>query len=184
MKFIVEHLEPELFEWCLIEYKHISKIVGKNDLIFTNVKKGKNKLIKYGKVYSESVSKLNLRNACILDPSAGKTLSKKDNFDYIILGGILGDYPPKKRTKKELSSKLKFPARNLGRHQFSTDNAAYVALQLLKGKKLSDLKFQSGIEVRLNKVESVELPFRYVIVSNKPLMSKELVRHLKERKEF
>ncbi|MEK6904650.1 MAG: hypothetical protein AABW87_03585, partial [Nanoarchaeota archaeon] len=60
----------------------------------------------------------------------------------------------------------------------------YVALQLLKGKKLSDLKFQSGIEVRLNKVESVELPFRYVVINKKPLVNPSLVRHLKNRKEF
>ena len=39
MKFIIEHLEKKLFEWCLIEYEHISKIVGKNNLIITNVKK-------------------------------------------------------------------------------------------------------------------------------------------------
>ncbi len=39
MKFIIEHLEPELYPWCLIEYKHISKIVGKNNLIYTNINK-------------------------------------------------------------------------------------------------------------------------------------------------
>ena len=39
MKFIIEHLEPELYDWCLIEYEHISKIVGKENLIFTNINK-------------------------------------------------------------------------------------------------------------------------------------------------
>ncbi len=41
MKYIIEHLEPELFEWCLIEYEHISKLVNEDNLIFTNIKKQK-----------------------------------------------------------------------------------------------------------------------------------------------
>jgi len=28
MKFIIEHLEPTLSDWCFIEYNHISKIAG------------------------------------------------------------------------------------------------------------------------------------------------------------
>jgi len=40
--YIIEHLEPKLFPWCMIEYKHISKTVGKSNLWFTNIKqKGK-----------------------------------------------------------------------------------------------------------------------------------------------
>lgn len=183
MKFVIEHLEPELYDWCLAEYSHISRMAGKDRLIFTNIKINPEKLSKLGKVYPESVSELDFRNACVLDPSAKKTLGK-EKFDYIILGGILGDYPPKKRTKKELTSKLKCEKRNLGKHQLSTDNAVYVALQLLKGKNLSDLKFIDNIEIKLNKIETVELPFRYVFVNGKPLVSKELIRHLKERKEF
>ena len=41
MKVIIEHLEPELYDWCLIEYEHISKIAGKGNLIFTNIKNKK-----------------------------------------------------------------------------------------------------------------------------------------------
>ena len=113
MKYIVEHLEKNVYKWCLIEYTHISKIVGKENLIFTNVKKDKKKLEKLGEVREKSVKELNLKNACVLDPNAEITLSSKDNsFGYLIFGGILGDYPPKKRTKSELSSKLDFEKRN------------------------------------------------------------------------
>ena len=49
MKFVIEHLESELYEWCLIEYEHISKIVGKDNLTFTNIKsEDKKKLRDYG----------------------------------------------------------------------------------------------------------------------------------------
>src|SRR3989344_4588506 len=37
--YIIEHLEQKLWPWCVIEYKHISKIAGKNNLWFTNIKK-------------------------------------------------------------------------------------------------------------------------------------------------
>ena len=64
-KFIIEHLEPRLWKWCLVEYRHISEIVGKRNLIFTNVKKLGEKLKDLGKVESKSVKEMNLKNACV-----------------------------------------------------------------------------------------------------------------------
>ena len=96
----------------------------------------------------------------------------------------MGDYPPKKRTKKELTKKLNFTARNIGKKQFSTDNAVAVVKEILKGKKLKDLKFKEKIEIQLGKYDSVILPYRYLLIKNKPLISKELVEYLKRRKEF
>lgn len=99
--YIIEHLEPRVFKWCLIEYKNISKIVGKDNLWFTNIKqnsKEAKELTEYGKVIKESAINLNLKNACVLDPEANKTLTKNEakRFDYFIFGGILGDYPQEK----------------------------------------------------------------------------------------
>ncbi len=182
--FVIEHLDGKLWKWCLIEYKHISKIVGKRNLLFTNIKN--KELSKYGKVTKKSVSELDLKNACVLDPDAKKTLTPKEakKFKYFIFGGILGDYPPKKRTKKELTKKLNFAARNIGKKQFSTDNAAAVAKEITKGKKLQDLNFKDKIEIQLGKYDSVILPYRYLLVNNKPLISKELIEYLKRRNEF
>jgi len=186
MKYILEHLEKRLYKWCFIEYKHISEIVGKDNLIFTNIKSEKEriKLKPYGKICKESIAELNLKNMCILDPAAEKTLSPKDKFSYLVFGGILGDYPPKARTKKELSSKIKCEKRNLGKGQMPTDNAIYVAKQIAEGKTLEDLKFISNITIEINENEAVDLPFRYVLVNNKPLISEELAKHLKKRKYF
>lgn len=180
MKFIIEHLEPELFEWCILEYKHISEIVGKDNLIFTNIKKDKNKIKDLGKVYKESVKELDFKNACILDPFAEKILSKNDKFDYLILGGILGDYPMKKRTEIELSSKMDAEKRNLGKEQMSTDTAVYVANEITKGKTLNDFKFKDEIEIEIDEGESIQLPFRYVIINNKPMLPKGLIEYLKK----
>ncbi|MBI2047253.1 hypothetical protein HYT26_03780 [Candidatus Pacearchaeota archaeon] len=187
--YIIEHLEPRLSKWCLIEYKHISEIVGKRNLWFSNIKlkKDREKLKRYGRVIKESVSKLNLKNACILDPDARKTLAPKEarKFRYFIFGGILGDYPAKKRTKDKLTKFVKnAAARNIGKKQFSTDNAIYVAKQIASGKNFSNLKFKDKIEIQKNKVESFILPYRYALHEGKPLASKELVRYLKRKRTF
>ena len=182
--YIIEHLDGRLWKWCLIEYKHISKIVGKKSLWFTNVKS--KELGKYGKVVGKPVSELSLKRACVLDPDAKKILTSKEakKFKYFIFGGILGSYPRKKRTGKELTDKLKFKARNIGKKQFSTDNAVNVVKEIVNGKRLSDLRFRDEIEIQLGKYDSVVLPYRYLIVKNKPLISKELIEYLKRRKEF
>lgn len=179
--FIIEHLEPELWPWCLIEYKRISKITNKN-VWFTNIKKKDiKKLEKYGKVFSNSIKTMKLENACILDPAAVKTLKKSDTFEYYIFGGILGDQEFNWRTKEELTKYLNYEKRNIGKRQFSTDNAVYVTKAIIEGKKL---KFTDNPEIKINKIESVILPFRYPLVNGKPGMSPEIIKHLKKKKDF
>ena len=191
MKFIIEHLEPKLFEWCLIEYEHISRIVGGNNIIFTNINKNRaKKLKKYGVVYEKSVSELKFGRICVLSQYAEKTLTANDknNFQYFVFGGILGDNPSKKRTNILVNNlkkhKIKFSTRNLGSKQMPTDTAVYVAKRILEGKKLSDFKFVDELEIEINENESVTLPFRYVIESNKLIINEKLVEHLRMRKEF
>ena len=131
MKFIVEHLDLEVFDWCFLEYKHISEIVGKNNVLFTGLKRLEDqvKMKPFGAIEEKRVKELGLKRIIILDPDAEKTLTKKDceDFDYLLVGGILGEYPAKKRTKTELSTPLGFEKRNLGDKQMSTDTAVLVA---------------------------------------------------------
>ena len=197
MKFIIEHLEPELYDWCVIEYEHISKIVGKGNLFFTNIKskKEQNKLIKYGQVYDKSISELKLsmpepKNICILSQYSKKTLktSDKNKFEYLLFGGILGDNPAKKRTleleKKLEKAGLQFETRNLGKNQMPTDTAVYVAKKILDGKKLNELKFVDELEIEINENESVNLNFRFVVDDNKLVINEKLVDYLREKDGF
>ena len=192
MKFIIEHLEPKLFEWCLIEYEHISRIAGKNNLIFTNIKnkKNQNKLKKFGAVYENSISELKLKNICVLSQYSKKPLktNDKNRFQYFVFGGILGDNPAKKRTNQLINrlkhSKIKFETRNIGNKQMPTDTTVYVTKKILEGKKLSDFKFVDKLEIEINENESVDLNFRYVIDNNKLIINEKLVRYLRKRKEF
>jgi len=187
--FIIEHLENELGHWCIMEYKHISKTVGKDNLWFTNLKNIKNKkdLIKFGKLCDESIKELNLKNACVLDPESEITLtpSNSKEIEYFIFGGILGDYPPRARTKSELTKFIKkSKVYNIGKEQMSTDNAVLVVKEIIEGQNLKDLKFQDEIEIPLNKVESIQLPYRYRLINGKIFMSEELIKYLKNKKEF
>lgn len=185
MKFIIEHLEPELFEWCIAEYEEISRIVGKQNLIFTNIKKDAEKLKNFGRVEAKSVSELELKNACVLDPEAEKELSFEDKFNYLIFGGILGDNPPKKRTKAELTNKIKnAEKRNLGKKQMSTDTAVAVAKIITEGKKLSQIKFIDNPEIEIKKGESVQLPYRYISNDEKPIIPDKIIEILKRETEF
>jgi ribosome biogenesis SPOUT family RNA methylase Rps3 len=183
-KFIIEHLDPHLWKWCYVEYEHISEFVGKKNLIFTNIKKEKEKikLSKLGKVYSKSIKEMNLKNMCILDPSAKVTLNSKDKFDYILLGGILGDYPRKKRTKKELTDKIRgSPARNLDKYQMSTNTAAYVALKIINGTPLKNIKFRRKLKVKVNDFEEIELPFSFVEENGELILPKNYIKLIKEK---
>ncbi len=188
--FIIEHLESKLWPWCLIEYESISNIVGKRAW-FCNIKSEKDarKLSSYGRAISQSLKGLNInmKYACVLDPLAKKTLSMKEasRFQYFIFGGILGDQALNGRTKRELTRFLKkAQSRNLGPGQFSTDNAVYVVREIVKGKELKDIKFKDGIEIKINKIESVILPYRYPIINGKPKISAKLVKYLKNKKGF
>ncbi len=187
--YIIEHLEPELWPWCIIEYESLSKAVRKN-VWFTNIqKKDVRRLSNYGKVFTQSVQKLdlNLRKACVLEPLAPRTLEPEEakEFDYFIFGGILGDEKLNGRTEKELTQFLKkAEKRNIGKEQFSTDNAVYVTNQIVQGTSLKKQVFQDTLEIQFNTIESVILPYRYPLVDGKPCISKKLIAYLKKKETF
>jgi ribosome biogenesis SPOUT family RNA methylase Rps3 len=180
-KYIIEHLEEELYDWCIIEYKSMSKIVGKENLIITNIKnpKDREKLKPFADAREESVLDIAPENACLLDMDAEKELSPEDNFDYLIFGGILGDDPPQKRTIHFLAS-LKSEKRNLGKMQMPTDNAVLAAKTIADGKKLNEIKFIDKPSFKMEAGLDLELPYRFVEVNGKPYISEELLNHIKK----
>jgi len=185
--YIIEHLEPKVYPWCLIEYRNISRIVGASNLWFTNIKRENKDLEKIGRVFRNSAAELSLKNACVLDPEANKTLFPKEakQFDYFIFGGILGDYPPRKRTESELTGRIKnAQVRNIGKKQFSTDNAVLVTKKIVGGFPLSKIKFIDKLIIRINDVESIELPYHYPVINGKPQISNELINFLRKKKSF
>ena len=180
-KFIIEHLEEEVYDWCFLEYKSMSKSVGKENLIIANIKNAEDrkKLEPYAEVKEESVLDLKFNNICLLDMDAEKELSPEDNFENLIFGGILGDNPPQKRTVKFLSS-LKAEKRHLGKMQMATDNAVLTAKIITDGKKFSEIKFIDNPSITMEEGMDLELPYRFVEVNGKPFISEELLFHIKK----
>jgi ribosome biogenesis SPOUT family RNA methylase Rps3 len=46
------------------------------------------------------------------------------------------------------------------------------------------MHFQDEISVKVNEALSVDLPYRYVLVDGKPLISRNLARYLKNKRGF
>ena len=188
MKYTIEHMDEEMYDWCVIEYRHISNTVGKDSLIITNVKKGADKIKTFCTAYSKSIAELELekKKICVLDMDAKQELRTEDRrkFDYFVFGGILGDNPPQKRTQKLIQKLGKPETRNLGKKQISTDGAILAAKMILEdGKKLEQIKIEA-ITIKTGKDEEVTLPCCYVIQDRKPSIAPELVKLLKQEKVF
>ncbi|RMD58469.1 hypothetical protein D6825_00740 [Candidatus Woesearchaeota archaeon] len=181
-RYIVEHLEPEVYPWCILEYKHASRTVGKENLLITNVKD--KRLEEFSQTTEKSVKEIKLERACVLDPEAPEKLTpeKAKEFENFIFGGILGDNPPRARTKEELQ--LNYPRYNLGEKQMSTDTAIIVTHKIVMGEPLEKMKFKNGITINIAEGEEVQLPYSYLVVDGKPLIAPGLEKMLKEQESF
>ncbi|MEM3578951.1 MAG: SAM-dependent methyltransferase [Candidatus Bathyarchaeia archaeon] len=182
--FIIEHLEPELGKWLLFEYEHASKIVGKNLLLLTNVKKaGERRLLsKFGVVEEKSAAEIfNHGKVIVLDPKAELPLKAEDFTDKeaVVIGGILGDHPPKGRTRKLLTKRFpKATVRHIGGWQFSVDGTVYVAKLVSEGTLLETIPVKRGLTLKLNEYGVVYLPYAYPLRNGKPVISQKLVAYL------
>jgi ribosome biogenesis SPOUT family RNA methylase Rps3 len=184
IKFIIEVCEPFISNWLLLEIKHSSIIVGKDKLLITNVKENYVQyLSKYGNVSSSSIIDLkDLHDKIIiLDPLADLTLTPEEASNHmLVIGGILGDDPPRGRTFKYITSKLpNCKARNLGKKQFSIDGAIYIAKLINEGKKMEEIPIMENLVIKVDEFHEIILPYVYPLVNNKPLISDELIEYLK-----
>lgn len=184
LKFVIEHLEPEIGTWLQIEYAHSSEIVGKNRLTFTNVKSetDKAKLSSLGTVKEQSFAEIyNPKEIVILDPKAKLPLKPEDLKDKkaVVIGGILGDNPPKGRTKLLITNRCpKAMARNIGKSQFAIDGAAYIAKLVSEGFKLEEIPVKKGLTIKLSEHHSIYLPYAYPLKDGKPLIHNALIKYL------
>jgi ribosome biogenesis SPOUT family RNA methylase Rps3 len=188
VSIIVQHLEPILGKWIWLEYRHVSSMVGYQNLLFTNVRRRNEvlKLKEIGNVTSKSI--VNLRGSkdkamIILDPRSPSQLSPADFADNtsLIIGGILGDHPANGRTKLALTDKMPcLASRNLGSNQFSVDGAVHTALEVASGKSITDIPTRVGVEIVVSRRHSSFLPFAYPLVRGKPLLAPGLREYLRK----
>lgn len=101
-----------------------------------------------------------------------------------MIGGILGDHPPKGRTWKYLTSRMEgVECRSLGEHQLPIYCAVYVAWMVWRGFNLEDIPLTFGVEINVESFSDVKhtiyLPYAYPIVDGKPYIPKRLENLLK-----
>ncbi|MCS7111768.1 MAG: SAM-dependent methyltransferase [Sulfolobales archaeon] len=171
MIVIVEHLEPCISKWLLKEYEFVSEVF-KNRVIFTNVAKDHDRslLEPLGIIYKTSAVELlqDEKNVIVLDPSAKEKLQVNDMrmARYVVIGGIMGDNPPKGRTRLQITSRLKNAIpKNIGEKQFTIAGAAYILRQVELGRNVDDVKYVFGLKIKkklTNDIEiEVELPYAF-----------------------
>jgi ribosome biogenesis SPOUT family RNA methylase Rps3 len=179
---VIEHCEPIVSEWLLLEYKHSAKLWN-GDLVFTRVtdKKTAQILKKLGAIEKKPAKHVFSKKKCIvLDPQAKKALTSHDcaYYDVLIVGGLLGYEKPKGRTKKLISDTSCFETRNLGPIQLSVDGAVFVIKAISLGIKLKEIEIAQEIEIVHDSVHSTILPFGYPIIENKVVITPGLVNYL------
>eukprot|EP01104_Vermistella_antarctica_P020717 TRINITY_DN8988_c0_g1_i1.p1 TRINITY_DN8988_c0_g1~~TRINITY_DN8988_c0_g1_i1.p1 ORF type:complete len:239 (+),score=67.41 TRINITY_DN8988_c0_g1_i1:49-765(+) len=165
--FVVEHLEPEVGKWYELECKNMLKTVGADRLVFTNMKDDAFEKINTPDLVRTATpfSELNVpsEQVCLLDPRGEEAIKPEDltTFRYFLFGGILGDHPPKDRTK--VLRVLPVVARHLGDRQMSTDTAVIVTHKVLTSQTpLDKLEFQDDISLQIGEKDWTELPYRYM----------------------
>lgn len=188
MKIVIEHLEDGLWTWVYLEYENISKFLGRDKIIFTNIRneRWRRILSSLGEVWSDSILDYpDLDKLIILDPVAEERLepSHVRSDDLLVIGGILGDYPPRKRTYKFLTAKLLdkgVRTYNLGDKIFPIDSAALVAYTIACGKRLDEIEIVEGLEIPLSRESTLILPFAYPVVEGEPFIHPRLLELLKK----
>lgn len=182
---VIEHCEPAISDWLLLEYKHASKIWA-SKTIFTGVaqKKDITLLKQFGVVEQKALKDLFDKSNCIvLDPSAKEPLTTSDftRLQAIVVGGILGYEKLQGRTKTLISDKYDFETRHLGKIQLSVDGAVFIAKAISMGMNLSEIEITNEVEIVHDQCHSTILPFGYPIINNNPIITPGLIEYLSEK---
>ncbi len=165
-------------------------------VVFTNVKnpRMRSELSKLAPTFTENVAEYvtrrNLSNVIVLDPRGEKELTPEDlrNCDAVVIGGIMGDHPPKGRTWEFITKRLPNAIpRNLGREQLTIAGAAYVLKQVMRGRTLKDLEFVDGLRISLSlgiaELE-IELPYRFPCEGGRIVLPENYVEIVARRSVF
>jgi ribosome biogenesis SPOUT family RNA methylase Rps3 len=179
--FVIQHLEEKLTRWSWYEYLHAAEHV--EPLLITGLKNPEERgyASRHLSAVEHDVWDLPFSRVVVLDPAAEEELKPEDFREpcAVVVGGILGDHPPRGRTRDLLTSKFTEPiARNIGEEQFPVDAAVFVAYIVSRGKELREIPVRVGVEVEVQKNHIVELPYAYPVVDGRAFISEKLLRYL------
>lgn len=181
---VIENCEPEISDWVFLEYLNASEIT-QGKIIYA--KTADKKLEPFGAVDPRSFTEIvESGKTIILDPAAEKPLAAEDfqNFKYLVFGGICGDYPPKARTGPLVSCRMpNAELRNLGAKQLSTDSAVLMAKLISLGARIDGVETTECLTIEYGEGESFVLPFGYVVLNDRIMITPGLLDLLKKRRE-
>ncbi|KDE09257.1 hypothetical protein MVLG_00577 [Microbotryum lychnidis-dioicae p1A1 Lamole] len=202
--YVIEHMESDESDgsfppWVSLEYSQMLHLASPSQVIFSSLSPQSVSSLG-GLLESRRASKasyraetrsilelmkaegVDLSKVCLLDPKAQKEVSVEDReeFDWFLFGGILGDDPPRDRTGE--LRKLGFPTRHLGPVQMTTDTALGVTKIVVQDQiPLDKIPFVNHPTIRFDEIESVEMPFRYVAdAQGEPILPKGMRELLRE----
>ncbi|SCV02748.1 LAMI_0H02630g1_1 [Lachancea mirantina] len=205
MKYIIEHMEQGFSEWVTLEYAQIIRDLGASNLILSSLPSETEesdipqKLRELGLQWTTKpltqireefpeLPELEKQRVCLLDPRAKGDLETADSskFDYFVFGGILGDHPPRDRTRELMTA---YPdlliGKRLGDKQMTTDTAIRTTQLIIEGQiPFEKIKFIDYPEFRFSKNEATEMPFRYVLdAQGRPILPEGMLDLIKKDSE-
>lgn len=205
MKYIIEHMEQGFSEWVTLEYAQIIRDLGASNLILSSLPEGTQesdipvKLREMGLQWTTKplneiqtvfpqLPSLQENRVCLLDPRASSDLTPEDaqQYDYFVFGGILGDHPPRDRTKELMQAYPKLlVGKRLGDKQMTTDTAIRTTQIIIERQvPFEEIKFIDYPEFRFTKNEATEMPFRYVLDDNgAPILPEGMLELIKKDSE-
>ena len=182
---VIENLEWWPTRWLLAEYSEASE--ASREMGYRLLVTGAENPVLQAALQKRGVEavpwrgyRLDSPRCILLDLEAKKPLEPWEalSADCIVVGGIMGDHPPRGRTRLLRLVYRSAARRHLGPHQFSVDGAVKVALLIASGLRLDEVPVTVGVsfevEAGLGTVE-VELPYAYPLRGGKPWIAKEVV---------
>ncbi|MDM7274961.1 MAG: hypothetical protein P3X22_002400 [Thermoprotei archaeon] len=186
---VIDNMEAYVSRWLIAEYSEASRVAEERgvNLYVAGLVPGELEsiLAKRGvRILREAESLCNRPDAVLLDMRAPKTLDpmEAEGASCFIVGGIMGDRPPRGRTIL-LYHKYPYAARrNLGTLQLSVDGTVKVLTKILSGTPMSEIKVVYPVKLAINSpmgLVEVELPFAYPVERGEPWIPGEVVKLLK-----
>ncbi len=189
MRVVIEHMEEGMSRWMLEEYREAVSVAGSKGFGVTIANLGRPELAALverlgAEAMIWSASPLyNRAEAIVLDPWAPRRLEpwEASRACCIVVGGIMGDHPPRGRTRLLSMIYTNAAKRNLGRAQLSIDGAVKVALMVAEGASLDEIELAVSprltIETPLGSLE-LELPYAYPVKDGEPWIAPGVKRLL------
>ncbi|MEM1873648.1 MAG: hypothetical protein QXS85_05140 [Acidilobaceae archaeon] len=185
---VVDNMETVASRWLRVELEEVARVARERGLavILTGFVSPEVEAVavKLGYEVERDAGRFNRPDSILLDLWASEKLKPHEarTAKYLIVGGILGDHPPRGRTRLLYDRYCYAARRSLGEQQLSIDGAVKTALRVAEGVPLEEIKMVAPLEVEVARGKlrfTVTLPYAYPLrPDGSPDVSPKLVELL------